>query len=64
MRPALVFLAGQLGGPPGEIIPEARAAVDRGRELAGRAGAVVVTGSIYLIADVLAPAAQHRASML
>lgn len=62
--PTLLSLAGQLGGPPGEIIPEARAAVDRGRELAGRAGAVVVTGSIYLIADVLAPAAQHRASML
>jgi dihydrofolate synthase/folylpolyglutamate synthase len=62
--PTLLSLSGQLGGPAGEIVPEARAAVARGQELAGVSGAVVVTGSIYLIADVLRPAARGRVSML
>ncbi len=62
--PTLLSLAGQLGGPPGEIVPDARAAVARGRELAGPSGAVLVTGSIYLIADVIRPAVRNRASML
>ncbi len=43
---------------------DARAAVARGREMAGPSGAVVVTGSIYLIADVIRPAVRNRASML
>jgi len=62
--PTLLSLAGQLGGPSAQIVPDAHAAVDRARELAGASGAVVVTGSIYLIADVLRPTARHRASML
>jgi dihydrofolate synthase / folylpolyglutamate synthase len=62
--PTLLSLAGQLRGPPGEIVPDARAAVARGRELAGPSGAVLVTGSIYLIADVIRPAVRNRASML
>lgn len=62
--PTLLSLAGQLSGPPAEIVPEAHAAVERARQVAGSSGAVVVTGSIYLIADVLSPAAAHRASML
>ncbi|HLY50298.1 MAG TPA: cyanophycin synthetase [Solirubrobacteraceae bacterium] len=62
--PTLLSLAGQLGGPPAEIVPGAHAAVLRARELAGASGAVVVSGSIYLIADVLQPTARHRASML
>jgi dihydrofolate synthase/folylpolyglutamate synthase len=62
--PTLLSLAGQLAGPPAEIVPEAHAAVERAREVAGGRGAVVVTGSIYLIADVLRPRAQHRASAL
>jgi hypothetical protein len=36
----------------------------RGRELAGRSGVVIATGSIYLIADLLAPAQRKRASVL
>jgi dihydrofolate synthase/folylpolyglutamate synthase len=62
--PTLLSLAGQLGGPPGEIVPDPKAAVSRARELAGSSGAVLVTGSIYLIADVLRPAVRQRVSTL
>lgn len=62
--PTLQSLAGQLDGPPAEIVPEPQAAVARARELAGRAGAVIVSGSIYLIADVLRPRASDRVSAL
>ena len=60
----LASLADQLGGPPSEIVPEARAAVARAQELAGPGGAVVVTGSIYLVADLLAEPGRRRASAL
>ena len=51
----LLSLAGQLqpDGPPGEVEPNPRRAVRRARELAGPDGTVVVTGSIYLIADLV-----------
>jgi dihydrofolate synthase/folylpolyglutamate synthase len=68
--PTLQSLAGQLGGPPTEIVPEPRAALRRARELAGaggqggEGGAVVATGSIYLVADLVRPAAHGRASSL
>jgi dihydrofolate synthase/folylpolyglutamate synthase len=62
--PTLLSLSGQLHGPGGELVPEPRAALARARELAGAGGAVVVTGSIYLISDLLRPAASGRASML
>jgi dihydrofolate synthase/folylpolyglutamate synthase len=62
--PTLQSLAEQMGGPPAEVVPEPRVALARARELAGAAGAVVVTGSIYLIADVLQPEARSRVSML
>ncbi len=62
--PTLLSLAGQLGGPPAEIVGDPLAAVNRARELAGRSGVVLATGSIYLIADLLQPAARGRASML
>ena len=62
--PTLHSLATQLGGPPSEIVPDPRAALERARELAGAAGAVLATGSIYLIADLLRPPASGRASML
>ena len=39
-------------GPTAEIVPAPRAALDRARELAGPEGAVIVTGSIYLIAEL------------
>ena len=62
--PTLLSLSSQVGGPPGEIVPEPRAAIERARELAGAGGAVLATGSIYLVADLLRPLAAGRASML
>jgi dihydrofolate synthase / folylpolyglutamate synthase len=62
--PTLQSLAGQLGGPRSEVIRDPRAALERARELAGPAGLVVATGSIYLVADLLRPASAGRASML
>jgi dihydrofolate synthase/folylpolyglutamate synthase len=60
----LVTLAEKLGGPPAETVPEPRAALTRARELAGPGGAVVATGSIYLIADLVREHADARASTL
>jgi dihydrofolate synthase / folylpolyglutamate synthase len=50
-----------------ETVRDPRAALVRARELAGPGGVVIATGSIYLIADLLAAdggAGQRRASML
>jgi dihydrofolate synthase/folylpolyglutamate synthase len=60
----LASLSAQLGGPPAEVVPEPRAALARARELAGRAGAVLATGSIYLVADLVSPPGGRRASAL
>jgi dihydrofolate synthase / folylpolyglutamate synthase len=60
----LVTLAAQLGGPPAEAVADPRAAVERARELAGPDGAVVATGSIYLIADLVRDEPQARASRM
>jgi dihydrofolate synthase/folylpolyglutamate synthase len=60
----LASLAGQVGGPPTEIVADPRAAVERARELAGPDGAVLATGSIYLIADLLSAPGARRASAL
>ena len=60
----LASLASQLDGPPSEIVPDPRAAVARAQELAGPGGAVVVTGSIYLVADLLGEPGRRRASAL
>ncbi len=62
--PTLQSLAGQLSGPPSELVRDPQAALRRGRELAGRTGVVLATGSIYLVADLLAPAGRRLASML
>jgi dihydrofolate synthase/folylpolyglutamate synthase len=62
--PTLRSLVSQLGGPAAEIVPDPVLALARGRELAGPEGLVVATGSIYLIADLLAPAGDRRASIL
>ena len=62
--PTLQSLAGQLGGPPSEVIRDPRGALARARELAGPGGLVVATGSIYLVADLLRPEGAGRASML
>jgi dihydrofolate synthase / folylpolyglutamate synthase len=60
----LASLAAQLGGPDSEIVPDPRAAVARAQELAGPEGAVLATGSIYLVADLLGDPARRRASAL
>jgi dihydrofolate synthase / folylpolyglutamate synthase len=60
----LASLAAQLGGPPSEIVPDPHAAVVRAQELAGADGAVIATGSIYLVADLLAAPGRRRASAL
>ncbi len=60
----LASLAEKLGGPPAETVSGARAAVARARELAGPDGAVLATGSIYLIADLVREEADARASTL
>jgi dihydrofolate synthase / folylpolyglutamate synthase len=62
--PTLQSLIRQLGGPPAEAVRDPRAALLRGRELAGPGGVVLATGSLYLVADLLAPARGERASML
>ena len=38
---------------PAETVADPRAALERARELAGPGGAVLATGSIYLIADLV-----------
>jgi dihydrofolate synthase/folylpolyglutamate synthase len=60
----LATLAGQLGGPPAEAVADPHAALERARELAGPGGAVVATGSIYLIADLVRESSAARVSRL
>jgi dihydrofolate synthase/folylpolyglutamate synthase len=60
----LVTLAEKLGGPPVETVAGPQAALARARELAGPGGAVLATGSIYLIADLVREDADARASTL
>lgn len=63
----LASLWAQLGGAGGagsELEADPRRALARARELAGAGGVVLATGSIYLVADLLAPAGQRSASML
>jgi dihydrofolate synthase/folylpolyglutamate synthase len=62
--PTLQSLARQLEGPSAEIVRDPRVALQRARELAGPAGIVLATGSIYLVADLLAPVSRARASTL
>jgi dihydrofolate synthase/folylpolyglutamate synthase len=60
----LESLATKLGCPPSETVPDPRRALDRAQELAGANGAVVATGSIYLIADLVRGRTTARASTL
>jgi dihydrofolate synthase/folylpolyglutamate synthase len=60
----LQSLTEQLGGPESEVVPDPTAALGRARELAGPAGAVLATGSIYLIADLVREHPDARASTL
>ena len=59
----LASLAEQLGATA-EIVPAPRSALERARELAGPEGAVIVTGSIYLIAELVSDPGRRRASAL
>jgi len=61
--PLRASLAEQLGGTA-EIVPDPRAAVARAQEIAGPDGAVVATGSIYLVAELLSAPGSRRASAL
>ena len=60
----LASLWSQLHGPAAEIEADPRAAVEEARRLAGKEGAVVATGSIYLVADLLSEPGRRRASAL
>jgi dihydrofolate synthase/folylpolyglutamate synthase len=60
----LQSLASQLGHPNAEIEADPRRALERARVLAGPEGAVVATGSIYLVADLASPPGARAASML
>jgi dihydrofolate synthase/folylpolyglutamate synthase len=63
----LASLWEQLGGSGGRdpiIVRDPRRAVARAQELAGPDGAVLATGSIYLVADLLGDPARRRASAL
>ena len=60
----LASLWAQVGGGASEIAAEPRAAVRRAQELAGPEGAVLATGSIYLVADLVAEPGRRRASAL
>ncbi len=66
LRPgALERLAGEL--PPGvtsRCEEDPRCALVVARELAGRDGVVLATGSIYLVADLTRPVGAHRGSTL
>ncbi|MEX2196261.1 MAG: cyanophycin synthetase [Thermoleophilaceae bacterium] len=52
------------GAPAAETVADPSAAVARARELAAEGGAVLATGSIYLIADLVRDPASVRASTL
>jgi dihydrofolate synthase/folylpolyglutamate synthase len=60
----LEALSAQLDGPPAECVGDPQAAVERARALAGPDGAVIATGSIYLIADLVRQRQAARASRL
>jgi dihydrofolate synthase/folylpolyglutamate synthase len=60
----LASLAEKLAGPPAETVSDPRRAVERARALAGPGGAVVATGSIYLIADLVRADPSARASSI
>ncbi|MGO9974483.1 MAG: bifunctional folylpolyglutamate synthase/dihydrofolate synthase [Solirubrobacteraceae bacterium] len=65
--PTLQSLAEQLGASHAETVRDPGAALARAKELAGADGAVLATGSIYLVADLVSrtgAARGRRASML
>ncbi len=61
-RPIKAIMLPSVRGGIGHI--SRTAALARARELAGPGGAVLATGSIYLVADLLAGPGRRRASAL
>lgn len=61
---ALVAVSSTLAGPPVETVADPREALDRARQLAGPDGAVLASGSVYLLADLVRPPGAARASSL
>jgi dihydrofolate synthase/folylpolyglutamate synthase len=57
-------LAHLAGRPDSSTAPDPKSALERARERAGPDGAVVATGSIYLIADLVREPGAARASMI
>jgi len=57
-------LAEKIGAPSTEIAADPQRALERAREVAGGGGAVVATGSIYLVADLVRQESGRRASTL
>jgi dihydrofolate synthase / folylpolyglutamate synthase len=61
----LLSLASQIKGrPSGEIVTEPHRALERARELAGRDGVVIATGTLRLVGDLLADGSPRRISVL
>jgi dihydrofolate synthase/folylpolyglutamate synthase len=60
----LLSLGEQLSGPPAQTESDPALALARGRELAGHDGTVIATGSIYLVADLLAGDGERRRATL
>jgi dihydrofolate synthase/folylpolyglutamate synthase len=58
--PVLESLWRQAGGGEAQIVADPVAALERGRAAAGPSGAVLVTGSIYLLADLARARAQSE----
>jgi dihydrofolate synthase/folylpolyglutamate synthase len=60
------WLRTEIGGsrPDAITVGNPTAALERAKELAGAGGAVLATGSIYLIADLVRQPGQARASMI
>ena len=52
----------QLGGEAGEVVLEPAAAIARARERADTTGAVLVTGSIYLLADLVSAGVMRQSA--
>jgi dihydrofolate synthase/folylpolyglutamate synthase len=59
----LESLSRQLAGPPAEVASDPSAALARARELAGADGAALVTGSIYLLSDLVRQADANRSQV-
>ena len=61
---ALAAIGERLDGPPAQIVGDARAALERARALAGAGGAVLATGSLHLVGELLREPGGARASWL